>query len=84
MSKGFDECAKNGGKLRTKSLKNNKFIRICYDKDGKSHAGPVMTNRKTKLHEGGTKNRKVEDSERLIVSLNRLQEHINNKYHSGS
>lgn len=37
----FDACVKSGGRVRTKSLKEGKFIRICF-KDGKSFAGEVQ------------------------------------------
>ena len=40
MPKEFDACVKNGGKVRTKSLKDNKYMHICF-KDGKSYAGEV-------------------------------------------
>ena len=48
---GFDACVKAGGRVRTKSLKEGKFIRICF-KDGKSFAGEVKMK-----HEGEMKRR---------------------------
>jgi hypothetical protein len=41
MPADFDRCVKAGGRVRTKKLKNGKFIRICF-KDGKSFAGEVQ------------------------------------------
>jgi hypothetical protein len=41
MPKDFDTCVKEGGRVRTLKLKGNKYIHICYDKQGKSHAGEV-------------------------------------------
>lgn len=38
MAKNYTECKKNGGKLVTKKLKNDRFINICYDKNGKPHS----------------------------------------------
>ena len=40
MPQAFNECVKNGGKVRTKKLKGGKYIRICY-LGGKSYAGEV-------------------------------------------
>lgn len=48
MPKGFDECVKKGGRVRTKRLSGKKYVHICFLK-GKSYAGEV----KTKL--GGSK-----------------------------
>lgn len=40
MPKDFDNCIKKGGKVRTKTLPNGKYIRICY-LNGKSYEGEV-------------------------------------------
>jgi putative hemolysin len=40
MPKDFDNCVKQGGRIRTKKLKGNKYIHICY-LNGKSYAGEV-------------------------------------------
>ena len=38
----FEKCVANGGRIRTKKLKGNKFIRLCYPKGGGSSvAGEV-------------------------------------------
>ena len=42
MPKAFDDCVKNGGRVRTKKLKGGKYIHICFLK-GKSYAGEVKT-----------------------------------------
>ena len=42
MPKAFENCIKRGGKVRTKKLKEGKYIKICYI-DGKSYAGHVHT-----------------------------------------
>jgi len=41
MPKDFTTCVAEGGRVRTKLLPENKYIKICYDKNGKSHAGEV-------------------------------------------
>lgn len=40
MPQAFNECIKNGGRVRTKKLKGGKYIKICY-LNGKSYAGEV-------------------------------------------
>ena len=40
MPKEFTRCVNRGGRVRTKSLKDDKYIHICFDKKG-SHAGEV-------------------------------------------
>ncbi len=37
----FDKCVKEGGRVRTKKVGKDKFMHICWDKEGKSHAGEV-------------------------------------------
>lgn len=41
MPADFDRCVKEGGRVRTKQLSDGRFIHICWDKTGKSHAGEV-------------------------------------------
>ncbi|GAG25919.1 unnamed protein product [marine sediment metagenome] len=40
MPKAFDSCVKRKGKVRTKKLKNGKYLKICFI-DGKSYAGHI-------------------------------------------
>lgn len=42
MPAAFDKCVSNGGRVRTKSLKRDSYIYICF-KGGKSYAGHVKT-----------------------------------------
>lgn len=37
MAKNFGECARDGGKVVTKKLKNGQAVKVCYDSDGKTH-----------------------------------------------
>jgi len=46
MPKEFDACVRAGGRVRTKSVGNGKYIHICF-KNGKSYAGHIKT-KKTK------------------------------------
>jgi len=51
MPADFDKCVSEGGRVRTKKLPGNKYIHICYDAEGKSHAGEVKL-RKPKWAKG--------------------------------
>jgi len=42
MPKGFDNCVKGGGRVRTVKPSAGKYMRVCYS-NGKSHAGEVKT-----------------------------------------
>ena len=46
MPADFDICVAEGGRVRTKKVGKNKYIHICWDKAGKSHAGEVKTKEK--------------------------------------
>lgn len=41
MPEDFDRCVSEGGRVRTKQLSDGRYIHICFDKNGKSHAGEV-------------------------------------------
>ena len=41
MPEDFEKCRREGGRIRTKTLSDGRYIHICYDKAGKSHAGEV-------------------------------------------
>ena len=49
MPADFEKCVSNGGRVRTKKLSEGRFIRICFDKSGKSHAGEVKTKYKAAM-----------------------------------
>lgn len=40
MPKSFNDCVKNGGRVRAKSIGKTRYIHICF-KDGKSYQGEV-------------------------------------------
>jgi len=40
MPEAFERCRANGGKIRTKKLSGNRYMRICYH-NGKSYPGEV-------------------------------------------
>lgn len=45
MPKEFDMCVNNDGKVRTKSLGNGEYMRMCF-LNGKSYAGEVKKYKK--------------------------------------
>ena len=45
MPAAFDACVKEGGRVRTKRVNANQYIRICF-KDGKSYSGEVKAYKK--------------------------------------
>jgi len=47
MPEAFTNCQKNGGKIITKKLKGNKYMHICYDKQGNAHPGEVKEKKST-------------------------------------
>jgi hypothetical protein len=40
MPAAFNKCVSRGGRVRTKSLRNGKFMHLCFS-GGKSYAGEV-------------------------------------------
>jgi transcription initiation factor TFIID subunit TAF12 len=98
MRKDFEDCVKNGGRLRIKQLKNNKSIRICYDKEGNSFSGgitvgkPVEDNKEKKVEQHQQhqqqqqqqqqRQQQVDMSKSLSEKLIELQNHINTHYHT--
>jgi len=47
MPADFNKCVKEGGRVRTKKVGQDKYLHICF-KDGKSYAGDVKTIKATK------------------------------------
>ena len=90
MRKDFEDCVKNGGRVRIKQLKNNKSIRICYDKEGNSFSGgitigkPIEENKEKKIERQQQQQpqQQVDVSKSLLEKLLELQNHINAHYHT--
>jgi len=87
IPKDFIDCVKNGGRVKTKKLKGDKFIRICYDKEGNSYAGEVMKEKKkAKSSEEKEQQQKADktqitESRDLAASLLKLKAHYDEQYH---
>jgi len=47
MPAEFERCVRNGGRVRTKSLSDNRYIKICY-LNGKSYAGETHERKSAK------------------------------------
>ena len=77
--KDFEDCVKSGGKVVRKKLKGGKYINICYDKEGKSHAGDIRVTKK-KAEEKVEKAKK-EQEPRLATEeqLSQLKDYFNNQ-----
>ena len=41
MPADFEKCVRENGRVRTITLSKGRYMRVCYDKAGKSHAGEV-------------------------------------------
>jgi hypothetical protein len=48
MPENFEKCIAEGGRVITIKPSKNTYQHICYDKNGKSHAGEVKKNKKKK------------------------------------
>ena len=89
MTKSFIECVKNCGKVVTKELKNNRFMNVCYDKEGSSYIGDVKTRKKkefTKRPASKTKSnvkkslREIAKNAKVtLADLKRLKAHFDSK-----
>lgn len=43
MPADFDKCVRENGRVRTITLSKGRYMRVCYDKNNKTHAGEVKT-----------------------------------------
>jgi len=75
MPKAFTDCVDSGGKVVTKKLKGNKYINICYDKNGKAHSGEVKTRKKAKNKSKSAADQ-IKNSKVLVADLKRLKQHF--------
>jgi len=44
----FDKCVAEKGRVRTMPIKGGRYMRVCFDKNNKSHAGEVTTKKDEK------------------------------------
>lgn len=83
IPQAFTKCVRNGGKVRTKDLGNGKYMHICYDKNGNSHAGEILTRKKSKKKEKSKeKNSKqlVSNAKATLDDLQRLKDFFDHHY----
>lgn len=76
--KDFEDCKKSGGKVVRKKLKGGRFISICYDKEGKSHAGDIVMVKKTEEVKENKEQASVKATP-TVEQLKELAEHFNKK-----
>jgi hypothetical protein len=85
IPKDFLDCVKNGGRVKTKNLKGDKYIRICYDKEGNSYAGEVMKKKSEKSENKEKSNalekEQIKESKDLAASLLKLKAYYDEQYH---
>lgn len=53
MPEDFERCRREGGRIRTKKLSKGRYLHICWDKSGKSHAGEVKQGKVKMGKDGG-------------------------------
>jgi len=80
MPKDFNNCVKNGGKVRHKTIKGGRYIKICYDKDGNSYSGGIKKKNFNKFKDFN-EHKRVNAKKKLESSLLNLKEHFNKNYH---
>jgi len=79
MPKDFMDCVKNKGRVVTKGLKGNKYIKICYDKDGKSYTGEVKLKKKSNAVKDNKINKEksyIKRARAQAIDLLKLKEHF--------
>lgn len=46
MPEDFLKCVREGGKVITKKIDKDRYMHICYDKNGKAHPGEIKYKKK--------------------------------------
>jgi len=87
MPEDFMNCVKNGGRVVTKNLKDDKYIKICYDKEGNSYSGEVKKKQKQTANNNFNKERyrqqkQIDDSKIMAKKLLELRDIVHEKYHN--
>jgi hypothetical protein len=78
MPKEFTKCVRNGGRVRTKDLGNGKYVHICYDKQGNSYPGEVLTKKKSEKKESKAASI-VMSAKATLEDIQKLKEHFENR-----
>lgn len=77
MPKDFMDCVKNKGKVVTRNLKENKYIKICYDKEGNSYSGVVKIRRKKPVTNKSKSGKSyIKTAKVQLADLLRLKDHF--------
>lgn len=80
MPKNFIACVKAGGKVVTKNLKGNKYMHICYDKDGKAYPGEIKTKKKKISGKFNKKSNIFRKEKAQVADLLKLKKHFDKNY----
>ena len=73
----FEKCVREGGKVKTISPKEGKYLHVCYDKQGNSHSGEVMTKKEaseSKLYRLKTLSSQIQLNEQNFSSKKPISE----------
>lgn len=81
MPEDFMRCVKNGGKVVTKKLKDDKYIKICYDKDGNSYSGEVKKAVKNNSEKAYANQKQIDASKVTAKKLMELRDMLHDRYH---
>jgi len=71
MPVDFVKCVNDGGKVRTKDLGQGKYMRICFDKNGKSHEGEVTTKKESSMDiciQSRIVEKKIDEGQRTVTA----------------
>ena len=78
MPKSFMDCVKNNKKIVTKELKGNKYVLICYDKNGKSFTSEIKTRKKKTAT--NNENSVIKKAKIQVNSLLKLKKYFDKNY----
>lgn len=97
MTTAFEACVLKGGRTTAVKLKGGKYLRVCYDENGKAHTGPICDNPETadspKRPEVARKKQRPpkpkpkpksspENAPAMLDGVLKLKDHFNNNYHN--
>lgn len=78
MPKSFMDCVKNNKKIVTKELNNNKYVLVCYDKNGKSYTSEIKIRKKKAAT--NNENLVIKEAKIQVGSLLKLKKYFDKNY----
>ena len=76
MPKEFMDCVKSKGRVVTRDIKGNKYVKICYDKDGKSYTGEIKLKKKIKANKKNKEMAYIKRAKVQVKDLLKLKAHF--------